>query len=57
MMDPTLIVYAAMVAAGVQKARDEEQKREDDRKERDAFWAKFHDDMDRTFERGRYRKR
>lgn len=55
-MDPTLILYGVMVAAGVQKARDEEQKRDEDRKERDAFWDKFHDDMDRTFKRGRYKE-
>ncbi len=54
-MDPTLILYGAMVAAGVKNACEEEQKREDDQKERDAFWAKFHDDMDRTFKRGRHK--
>lgn len=55
-MDPTLILYGVLMGAGVKKARDEEQKRDQERKKQDAFWDKFHDDMDRTFKRGKYRE-
>ncbi len=56
-MDPTIILYGAMVLAGASKAREEEKKREDERKDRDKFWKDFHNKMDRTFERRRGRTR
>ena len=62
-MDPTLILYALMIVKGAQNARDDERRKEDERELRDeransdSFWKSFHDDMDRTFKRGRYRRR
>lgn len=56
-MDPTLLLWGALAIGGAAKRRQEEEDRKQEREDRDAFWAIFHDDMDRTFKRGRHRER
>ena len=58
MIDPTAILYGAMIVKTARDKEDKEEQRSQERRgQRDEFWRNFHDDMDRTFKRGKYHSR